>query len=235
MTEFLSGVVIGLAASGHCAAMCGPLVLAVGRTLRRPTRAAQVGHAALYHAGRIAIYLVLAAIAGMLGMALTPTAAGRAAAVAAAIVLLDRALGFRHGRMPEPVATRYRAIVGRIGGFTAGWMQRHGIAGPLAGGAVHGLMPCGLLYAALTAAAATASVGGAIALMAGFGAGTTPGLAALALASSAVPVRVRTALGRLTPAALALTAALLLLRAFAPPAQHPGDTHPAALHLAHRK
>ena len=235
MTELLSGFIIGLATSGHCAAMCGPLVVAVGRTLRRPARAELWRHTALYHTGRILTYLAFAVVAGLAGMALVPTRLGRAAAVVAAIVLLDRALGFRHGRMPAPLAARYRAIVGRAGRLAAAWMERHRIAGPLAGGAVHGLMPCGLLYAALTAAVATASVGGAIMVMGGFGLGTTPGLAALTLAASAVPVRVRTALRRLTPAALVLTAALLLLRAFAPIQQPPLEAHAASVHLAHRR
>ena len=233
MTEFFSGVVIGLATSAHCAAMCGPLVLAVGRPLGGHARARQIRHAAVYHTGRVATYLLLASIAGLFGMAATPTRVGRVAAVAAAILLLDRALGFRHARMPASLATRYRAMVGRIGRFAAAWMQRHPVAGPLAGGAVHGLMPCGLLYAALTAAAATGSVGSALMLMAGFGAGTTPVLASLPLATSAVPVRMRTALRRLTPVALALAAALVLLRAFTPVQPEPGKTHTAALHARH--
>ena len=232
MTMLLAGIALGVAASAHCAVMCGPLVLAMGRHLRRPSRAAQVQHALLYHAGRVGTYLALAAIAGSAGAAMRSTTIGRAAAVAAAGVLLDRPLGYRHGRVPPGLVARHRNLLGRASAAATGWAQTHRVAGPLAAGAVHGLVPCGLLYAAVMAAAATGSLEGALALMTGFGLGTLPVLVAIPLGFGMVPPRFRAGLRALTPAVLVLTAALLLFRAFAPmthstgaPAVHAGMVH----------
>ena len=227
MSMFLTGIALGLAASAHCAAMCGPLVLTMGRNLHRPSRGERLRHALLYHAGRIAAYLALAAAAGWAGAAIASTTVGRVAAVAAAIVLLDRALGFTHGRLPAAVTDRHRGLVGRAGAAAMGWAQSHRVAGPVAAGAVHGLVPCGLLYAAVIASAAAGSLPGALSLMTGFGLATLPVLAAVSLAPGAVPIRFRAGLRALTPAALVFTAALLLFRAFTP------ATHDAGAHAPH--
>lgn len=231
MSMFLAGVALGLAASAHCAVMCGPLVLTIGRNLHRPSRAARLRHALLYHAGRIGIYLALAAAAGSAGAAIGSTAAGRVAAFVAALVLLDRALGFRHGRLPSAIVTGHRNLLGRVGAAAIGWAQAHRVAGPIAAGAVHGLVPCGLLYAALIASAATGSLAGGLALMTGFGLGTLPVLVAISVASKSVPMRFRGGLRALTPAALVLTAALLLVRAFTPMAHETGAHAPSAATL----
>jgi sulfite exporter TauE/SafE len=216
MTAVLTGIVLGLTASGHCAAMCGPLVLVNGRSLRRASRGAHLRHVFLYHTGRIATYVLLGTAAGWAGATLASTAFGRAAAVAGAIVLLDRALGFSHGRVPASISSRSRATFGRAAHAAGTWVQGRPIAGPLTTGAVHGLVPCGFVYAALAAAAAAGTTVHAVEVMAGFGLGTTPILVMLTMSSLAAPARLQTALKRLTPAALALAAALLLLRAFAP-------------------
>lgn len=216
MTTFLTGIALGLTASGHCAAMCGPLILVNGRSLRRASRAAHLRHVVLYHAGRIATYVLLGTAAGWAGATLASTAFGRVAAVVGAVVLLDRALGFGHGRIPASVSSRYRATLGRAAHAVATWVQGRPIAAPLTTGAIHGLIPCGLVYAALAAAAAAGTTIHAAEVMAGFGLGTAPVLVMLTMSSLAAPARLQTGLKRLTPAALALAAALLLLRAFAP-------------------
>ena len=57
-----AGLVLGLAGSGHCAGMCGPLVLLANPRDSADGQADQRGltrHVALYHAGRVGIYAVL--------------------------------------------------------------------------------------------------------------------------------------------------------------------------------
>jgi sulfite exporter TauE/SafE len=84
-------------------------------------------------------------------------------------------------------------------------------------------VPCGLVYAAVTAAAAMGSAADALVLMIGFGLGTVPALVALSLSATWLPLGLRVRLRQLTPVVLALTAALLLVRGFAP--AH-GVSHP---------
>jgi len=83
-------------------------------------------------------------------------------------------------------------------------LGRHGGAASYALGLVLGLLPCGFLYAALLAAAATGSAAGGALAMAGFALGTVPALAVVGLFGAGVLRRFR------RQAALAATPILLL-------------------------
>ncbi len=65
MTALVTGLIFGAAGSLHCVGMCGPLVLTMGRGLRRPSRRAQLQHALTYHTGRVLTYVVLGSMAGL--------------------------------------------------------------------------------------------------------------------------------------------------------------------------
>lgn len=226
MTMVAAGVLLGLVSSGHCVAMCGPLVLSIGPRLRSSRR---VRPLLLYHAGRISTYVVLALPAGLFGQTLSLRGMGRAAAVVGAVILLGMAFDTRTLPGVRWVYSHSASIAARACAFAARWGRGRPALGAFALGAANGLMPCGMVYAAVAAAAASASLAGAFAMMAAFGLGTTPALMALSLSAVSVPPGVRAWLQRMTPAVLVLAAVLLLARAFelpphaAPP--HPSHTH----------
>jgi sulfite exporter TauE/SafE len=231
MMPLLTGLLLGVAGSGHCAAMCGPLVLTIGRS-PAAVRAAQIRHALLYQAGRMATYVLLAVPAGLLGAAAAAGGLGRALAVAAGLLLLATALGSWGVRLPGAAGAAVGRLAAKTCGAAASWSRTHPTLGPIATGAANGLLPCGLVYAAAAAAAATGSVASASLLMLGFGLGTAPILLALAVSSAAVPVGVRARLRRLAPIVLAITAALLLVRGLAPSAG--GHHAPPGVPVEHR-
>jgi sulfite exporter TauE/SafE len=212
MTMFLAGLALGVAGSAHCLGMCGPLVLTFGRSLAPSSRAHQVRHAALYHAGRLLTYVALAIPAGFAGQALVLRGFGRALAIVAATLLLAAALASARFRLPGRIGALWATGASRAAGAASRWGRSHAVAGPLLTGAANGLVPCGLVYAAVTAAAAMGSSRDAVVLMVGFGAGTVPALLAVSLSAASIPAAWRPRLRRLTPIVLALTAALLLLR-----------------------
>ncbi len=225
MTALLTGMVFGAVGSGHCVGMCGPLVLTMGRGLRRPSRGAQLQHALTYHAGRVLTYALLGSIAGVVGEALFTWGLGRALAVTAGVLLLLAAIGSvlplrlgGWGAAPAALATRACAMAGR-------WSRLHPVAGPALAGAANGLLPCGLVYSALLTAAAMGTATSAMALMTGFGLGTIPALVALTMAATSTAFGIRTRLRRLTPVLLALTAAMLLIRGLTPSSAAPDHAH----------
>jgi sulfite exporter TauE/SafE len=216
MTALVTGLIFGAAGSLHCVGMCGPLVLTIGRGLRRPSRAAQVRHALAYHSGRVLTYVALGSMAGLVGETLSTWGLGRALAITAGLLLLLAALGSVVPRQlrgwsapPAAFATHACVLAGR-------WSRLHPVAGPALAGAANGLLPCGLVYSALLTAAAMGTTASAVALMAGFGLGTIPALVALTMAATSPAFGIRTRLRRLTPVLLALTAAMLLFRGLAP-------------------
>lgn len=214
---FLAGLVGGF---GHCAGMCGPFVLTQGlaRLEKVPASAmselTRLAGAALvpYHAGRAITYAVL----GGLGAAL----AGGAAALTGARMLSPVLLGL--------AALAFIALgLGRLG-----WMVKSGgggessasrvlarLARPLfadprggrgfALGLVLGFLPCGLLYAALATAAATADPLAGVFAMLAFAAGTVPALVLVGFAAQAAAGRLPALASRAAPVLMMANGVLL--------------------------
>ena len=169
---FLAGLAGSLT---HCVGMCGPFVLAQTAALLPKTgpygELQRLRGAALipYHMGRLTTYAGLGALMGVGGGALTtlPWMGWFVAALllTAAGALALAALGHGMGR----------ATPSALG--LAGWVTSlaRGHQGYRLG-LVLGLLPCGLLWSALVAAAGTGgALAGALAML-GFGFGTAPAL-----------------------------------------------------------
>lgn len=223
MTALLAGLLFGLVGSGHCAAMCGPLVLlatpkpqGLGAHPHVPSSRLAL-HAAPYHAGRLATYVLLGAAAGLAGSALARLGFGRALAILAGVALVLQALAATRVVSATLGTHRLAAAVTAALGRAGAWMRTHRIRGPLLFGALNGLLPCGLLYAALTAAAGFGHLGQALMFMGAFALGTTPVLAVLGVAGGAVAARVPVVVRRAAPVALALVGALLIMRGVSSP------------------
>jgi len=229
---FLAGIALGLASSAHCAAMCGPLVVTIGRRFAAPSFARQLRHAVLHHGGRLLAYVLMAAVAGIAGERLVVNGAGRALAMAAGVLLLAAAGASAPLPLFSRMASAYSSAVARAAGPLLRWARGKPIAGAVATGAMNGILPCGLVYAALAAAAATGSLATAVALMGGFGIGTAPVLIAMTLGAASVPARVRLRLRPLGPVVLAVTAAVILVRGVTTTHAHPppSATAPMAAH-----
>jgi sulfite exporter TauE/SafE len=208
------GLPLGLFLAGaarstmHCVPMCGGFVLgqvADGMARLPVTRLcewhrARQGSLLPYHLGRLTTYSILGAVAG--------AAAGRLprfGLVSAALLLLGAALFLAH-------LTRLLPGLDRV---PAGWSRvvtratRHMRGGyPL--GLALGFLPCGFLYAALTASAASGDpLLGALG-MAAFGLGTAPALVALGIAGQAAGQRWQSGVARAAPAVMLLNALLLM-------------------------
>jgi hypothetical protein len=99
-----------------------------------------------------------------------------------------------------------------LASFTRG-LDRTGTGGGYLLGVALGFLPCGFLYAALAASAASASpVRGAVAMLA-FGLGTVPALIAVGIAGQTAAHRWRRGVAILSPAVMLLNAALLIVLA----------------------
>jgi sulfite exporter TauE/SafE len=225
MSAFVTGLLFGVVGSAHCAAMCGPLVVTIDRALAGPSRRAKVIHAAGYHLARVLTYAALGLGAGAAGQTLAAAGLGRVLAVAAGVVLLLVAFGSALPPGLRRVSARPAVLAARACGAAARAGRAHPVAGALLAGVANGLLPCGLVYAALLTATALGTTLGAVTLMAGFGVGTIPTLLALSAATATSAVGIRSRLRALQPVLLAVTAVILLARGFAPESVHPVRSH----------
>jgi sulfite exporter TauE/SafE len=200
MNAALLGTVLmaSLAGSLHCAGMCGGFVAFYsgsepGRRGRR-----YLAHLT-YNGGRLASYLSLGALAGLLGAAvdLAGSMAGvqRIAAVAAGILMiawgihaLIQALDFPIPAVPLPgFVLRIRSRVNRL------VRSRPPVIRALLLGLFSTLLPCGWLYAFAVLAAGTGGPWSGMLVMAAFWAGTVPVMLGLGLSLQwlTVPLRRR--------------------------------------------
>ncbi len=210
--------VTGLIGSAtHCAGMCGPFVLSqvASRMEQVPVAAMsewrRLSGAALlpYHLGRATTYAALGAVGGALAGALAGWFR-----LAAALLLAFAALFLLGMAVP-----RLKTLLGGSSGGS--WWSRSvgawarplfahptGLRGYALGVAL-GFIPCGLLYAALAAAAATADpLAGAFAMLA-FATGTAPALVAVGAIGHFAISRWRQPLLKWSPLLLAANAGVL--------------------------
>jgi sulfite exporter TauE/SafE len=192
--DFSLMLAFGFVSSLHCVQMCGPIVLTY--SVAANTGAARRGLLGLhlaYNGGRTLTYMLLGAIAGFAGGAMgwVGQLAGieNVAAIVAGVAMVLTALVL-FGLGPAFKGWRGFALPGRL-------LRPAGklIASPSAGakfllGLLMGLLPCGLIYAALMRAIGAATpLGGALTMMA-FGMGTSVALVVIGLGSSAATRKV---------------------------------------------
>ncbi len=202
---FAAGLVGGFL---HCAAMCGPFVIA--QVLARADGAPALVRAHLlpYHLGRATTYVLLGAGLG---------AAGGILAALPALRFVDAALLALAGGL-----FALQAFGRAPGVFSGAWLASRvrglletpdGMRGYLLGLAL-GFLPCGFLYGALAAASGSGSAGAGAAAMLGFVLGTLPSLAVVQIAGAMAARRWQSALARIGPALMLFNAAALIALAW---------------------
>ncbi len=215
----------GLAGSLHCVGMCGPILLGfLGSGVGGRSRI----DFAYYHAGRLWTYGLLGFVAGWIGSGFLQESAilgwQRPLSVLAAVLVIAGgavALGWIPGLrldLSPPGACR-PSTGGRAWLATLVRDPRH-IARLLLG-AVMGLLPCGLVYAAILVAATLQNPLYSAAGMLLFGLGTLPALSAVVLGSWLAPRWLRAGGTRLAAVCLIGTGVVMLARAlWVSPAGH---------------
>jgi uncharacterized protein len=197
MTALLATILVtSLAGSLHCLAMCGPLVGLVGEHSLR---------LAVVHAlGRLLTYVVLGAIAGLVGGAVN--LAGRLGQVQHAATILAGAIIVGWGVRTIAIARSWwtpRRAEGAA--FARGLVRLRGrrpAARAWIAGALTGLVPCGWLWAFVVSAAGTGSVFVGAAVMAAFWLGTVPAMTGLLTLAGPIVDRLRARMPVVTATAL---------------------------------
>lgn len=177
----------GLAASGHCVAMCGSVTCTIDAACAPGTRARTHG---LFLVGRVGGYALAGLAAGALGgaaQALTPTSAQWGAR--AAVALLGVVVGLQTAgilKVFSGLEPAFKRLFERVSPRARALLRAPSPSASLTLGLLWSLVPCGMVYAALALAA---SAGGALAgaaSMLAFGLGTAPALLTLAWLSARV-------------------------------------------------
>ena len=208
--QLWTGFILGLAGSIHCAAMCGPLILAVPPAGR--TKGAAVASRVAYHSGRIAIYAVLGLLFGAVGQSVALAGFQQSVSVLAGLAILVGVYLAGRGGAKAPAIRAVGALKKAFGNL----LQRRTLASNALLGSLNGLLPCGLAYTACAAAAAQTSALGGAEYMLAFGLGTVPMLAGVSLFGARIRTLIPRFWQRALPATAIVAGCLLIARGLLP-------------------
>lgn len=197
---------LGLVGSLHCAAMCGPLILALPSPASTP--AGFITGRALYNLGRMLTYGLLGLLFGLVGQTLFLAGVQRWVSIGLGLVLLAGLFGSRRLSLAGPVT----GLVQQVKSGMSGLFLRRSLWSLLVLGVLNGLLPCGLVYVACAGATASHDILAGAQYMVFFGLGTVPMMLGISLSGRLLPVSLRLHLRKAIPLSVFLLASLLILR-----------------------
>lgn len=215
-----SAFILGFLGSLHCLGMCGPLSLLLPANKNRYL----LGRL-LYNCGRITTYVLLGLLTGV---------AGRQAGFIIPQKIIFFSLGISlllYILLPSRWKNRLSVWkpVEQLAAFTrrgiARLSKRAGFAVQYGFGLVNGLIPCGLVYAALSGAFLTAGISDSAAFMFFFGLGTLPMMMSFGYIGKWLPAFIRVKPQLLYTITYAIMGTFFLYKGLQIPVSHYANSH----------
>jgi len=208
---FEIGFLMGLIGSIHCIGMCGPLVMAL--PIAHQNNFQKWRSLILYHFGKISSYAILGVLLGLFGSQLPLYGVQENLSIVMGSIMLLYVLYvfvIKANWSPSIIHFNrvYNFIIKKMGLL---FKSKNKTAFYFIG-FLNGLLPCGMVYVALTSALATQSVVKGGFIMAFFGLGTLPALLMVAIGGQYFGRSVRLRLQGLLPVFVFSMGVLLILR-----------------------
>ena len=201
--------IMGFAGSLHCVGMCGPLALSL--PVSHSDNPSRFTGGAIYNLGRIFSYAVLGFIFGTVGkLFLTFHWQSRLSFTLGAMILLYLLIPKKYFHFSKPTVFNkpFLALRKQLGKL----FQSRNFNSVFCIGILNGLLPCGLIYLALTSSIITgSSLNGAL-FMSFFGLGTFPAMMAIIILGNYLNQQMRLKINKALPVLLFVMATLLVLR-----------------------
>ncbi len=205
---WVTALIMGLAGSLHCVGMCSPLAMAV-----TSSRSGVPLNRLVYNAGRILTYSALGMIVASLGFVIPIFKFQNLVSIVLGIVLLLVGIGTVKVKIPF-----LSAFIGsqttKLKILFAKFLQRKSISSVLFLGSLNGLLPCGLVYIALTYCLTLQSPLEGFGFMSLFGVGTLPAMLGLTNLLQQLVKRFNLSLKHVTSGMMILAGILLIARVF---------------------
>jgi uncharacterized protein len=169
---FLNAFLAGLFGSFHCLGMCGPLLLALPfrKNNNNNSKFTVFFNALKYHSGRILVYTFFGLILGIVGLSLGIAGIQNYVAIAIGIALIIGVFFPVKNYLYQFFNLFYK----QLGSNLKSIISKNSKPGYFILGVFNGMLPCGLVYLALSGSlAAETSVEGAMFMLL-FGLGTLP-------------------------------------------------------------
>ena len=204
----LTALIMGLTGSLHCVGMCSPLAVAIGNMNTRAFL-----NRVTYNAGRIVTYGVLGlGIAGV-GLALPISKFQNLVSVFLGVILLLAGIGLL--KLNIPIFSRaIGTLTSTIKKLFTKFLNRKNFGSVFLLGTLNGILPCGLVWIALTYSLTLQSPLAGFSFMVLFGVGTLPVMLGFTSIITQLLKRFNFNFQHITSAMLILSGILLIVRVF---------------------
>lgn len=210
MELYITAFTIGLVGSFHCIGMCGPIAFAL--PVKKNTPFYRVFSGTIYNIGRITTYILFGVLFGTLGQGISTASTQQGISIALGIVFILSVI------LPKSIINKINPT-GTIGLYIS--KVKVGLSKLLSSsstpnllliGLLNGLLPCGLVYAAIGGSIATGkTIDGALYMFA-FGLGTLPMMFTAVLLSNFITIGFRNKIKKLIPVFVIILGSLFILR-----------------------
>lgn len=204
----ISAFALGLLSSFHCMGMCGAIAFSLP-TQHLPVVQKTTG-ILLYNAGRISSYALFGLLFGLLGRQLYLAGFQQWFSIAAGIIILLSVVYVLFSLRLQ--LSTFRFVNNWVQNLMSRFLKKPGVGYMFLLGTANGLLPCGLVYFAITGALATGSIGNAVLFMMLFGAGTFPAMFLVSFFGYRLKVSWRVMIKKAMPFMMAVMGMLLILR-----------------------
>ena len=205
-----TALILGLISSLHCIGMCGPIamMLPVSRT-NNTQKFMQIG---IYHLGRLTAYGSLGLIFGFLGKGLFIAGMQQQLSIIVGVLMIALVVIperiFMQYNFSKPI---YRAI-SKVKSHIGFQFKRKSLDALFTIGFFNGLLPCGMVYAALFGAVAMQNPWLGTSYMVLFGVGTLPLMTLVVFAANKLSFQWRNKVQKVIPMMLVLVGILFIIR-----------------------
>jgi uncharacterized protein len=232
--EIFMAFTMGLLGSFHCVGMCGPIAIALplsnGSLIYKSTGRL------IYNIGRIITYSTIGFAFGLAGKGLEMAGLQQIISIVlGSIILISVIFGYSILHRLDPASFIYKSI-GKLKQSLSKLIHKKSFSSLFSLGLLNGLLPCGLVYMAVTAALATGDAFKGASFMFSFGLGTMPLMFAISMIGNILSLSTIHKVRKFIPVMTVLLGALLIIRGLniGIPMMSPKVNHETAtLHKCH--
>lgn len=205
-----AALLLGLISSLHCVGMCGPIAMMLPVAQSNPEKKAL--QILTYHLGRIFSYAIIGLLFGIIGRGFYLAGIQQQLSVFAGILMIATIL------LPMNFFARYHfskpvfRLISRLKDSLGKQFAKSSFQSLFCIGMLNGLLPCGMVYAAVFGALAMPNIYFSVAYMALFGIGTVPLMSSVVYLQKLFSLQVRNKIQKIIPIAVVCIGILFVLR-----------------------
>ncbi len=204
----VSAFLLGFLGSFHCIGMCGPIALSL--PIHSLSKTKKIVAIALYNIGRGITYSAIGAIMGLIGQQISIFGYQQKFSIIVGSIILLTIIFAKVFDSPRFAIHKKFSVIKNVLGKLLKSTPHVGTF--LFIGMANGLLPCGLVYVALSSALVIGSVSSSALFMFVFSLGTMPLMISIMVLGKFISVSFRSKIHKLVPVFIGFTAVLLILR-----------------------